>query len=361
MGKSRSSFIPRLLALYKVLPRYPKSSISIEQLKNGLRSHYSDQIDEQSLTKAIRRDLELLPELFISGQLKSSGGIGNKPIKYHLSQDVLIEPFSAELALVLVMANEYLHQHLPNETYSKVEGFFKSAESQLQKSTQLNGWKNRLRSVSDGYAEIKKTKHQSEMQELIYEALLNGDVWLQGKYRKERVDYVSDYILKPHGIVQFGQIPYLIASKIVGDKSILRTFNMLYFEQLEIIPEKISIDIATYDLDVLVKNREFENTLFSREELGIFFVFEEDLLGELVINPIGDLQDIQKIDDGFYELRATCMLSNSRVEWFVKNAHLIQILAPDVLREEIVDRASIALEKNDLSDPYLKFEKNIGI
>ena len=83
MGKSRSSLIPRLLALYKVLPRYPKSSISIEQLKNSLRSHYSDQIDEQSLTKAIRRDLELLPELFISGQLKSSGGIGNKPIKYH--------------------------------------------------------------------------------------------------------------------------------------------------------------------------------------------------------------------------------------------------------------------------------------
>ena len=151
------------------------------------------------------------------------------------------------------------------------------------------------------------------------------------------------------------------------DKSIdlENNFDGVENEELEDIqpfdPEKISIDIATYDLDVLVKNREFENTLFSREELGIFFVFEEDLLGELVINPIGDLQDIQKIDDGFYELRATCMLSNSRVEWFVKNAHLIQILAPDVLREEIVDRASIALEKNDLSDPYLKFEKNIGI
>ena len=99
MGKSRSSFIPRLLALYKVLPRYPKSSISIEQLKNGLRSHYSDQIDEQSLTKAIRRDLELLPDLFISGQLKSSGG--KKQYFIRSIQEVLWIPMKMELVILM--------------------------------------------------------------------------------------------------------------------------------------------------------------------------------------------------------------------------------------------------------------------
>ena len=144
-------------------------------------------------------------------------------------------------------------------------------------------------------------------------------------------------------------------SKIIKGKSELRTFNMLNFTEVKIIPEKISVNIDPYDVDDLVEEREFEDAFFDREELGVFCVFEGELLEELEINPIGNDQTIIHLHDQYYELSARSVITRSRMEWFAKNAHLIQIIAPDELREEIVDRASITLEKNDLCDSSAKF------
>ncbi|OTG75451.1 hypothetical protein B9T26_05560 [Acinetobacter sp. ANC 4169] len=352
MNNTQANLIRRLLTLYKALPRSPKSPISIVELKESVRSNYSECIDEQSLIKAIRRDLELLPELLISGELTSIEGKGNKPRKYQLSQDAWMEALSAELALVLVMANEYLNQHLPDEIYSKVEGFFRSAELQLQSNTKLKDWNYRFRFVPDGYAQIQKTQHHAEIQKLIYKALLNGNVWLQGKYRKEGTQNITSYLLKPQGVIQYGQKPYLIASKIIANKSILRTFNILHFEELKIIPEKITIDVEAYDLEDLVENREFEYAFFNREKLDVFFVFEEELLDELTSNPIGDFQTIKKIDEGYYELRASCMLTNSRMNWLTEKAEYLQIVAPDCLFEEIQCRITKAGEKYQIFNEF---------
>ncbi|WP_291352675.1 WYL domain-containing protein [Acinetobacter sp. UBA3106] len=350
--QTQNSLITRLIALYKTLPRFPKSALPIEQLKEYVRSYYSDQIDEQSLTKAIRRDLELLPELLVSGSLENRDGKGNQPRKYLLSQDAWIEPLNSELALVLVMANEYLNQQLPDEIYSKVEGFFRSAELQLQSDTKLKNWNSRFRFVPDGYAQIQKTEHHTEIQKIIYQALLEGNVWLQGNYRKEGTQITENYLLKPQGVIQYGQKPYLIASKITENKTLLRTFNILHFENLKIVPEKISIDVEIYDLEGLVENREFEYALFNREEQDIFFVFEEELLDELNLNPIGDFQTIKKIDEGYYELRASCVLTNSRMDWLTEKAEYLQIVAPDCLFEEIQFRITKAGEKHQIFNEF---------
>lgn len=356
MKKAQSKLLKRLLTLYKVLPRYPQEFISIVSLKNKVRKNYSNCIDEASIIKAIRRDLDLLPELFISGDLLTEDGKGNQPKKYQLSQDACLEPMSNELALILVMAHEFLQHNLPNEIYEKVEGFFQSAESQLQQNTQLNDWHSRIRFVPDGYGIIKKTPHQIEIQQLVYQALLDGNVWLKGKYRKEGTQEIESYTLKPQGIIQYGQKPYLMASKIRGNKSDLRTFNLMNFEKLEIIPEKITIELEFYDLEDLIEEREFEDAYFEREEQDIFLVIQEELLDEVQSNPIGDFQSITKIDEGYYELRASCVMTTSRFDWFVKNAHLIQVVFHDELRREIEYRAAIAIEKNGFNNPLLDIQ-----
>jgi hypothetical protein len=58
---------------------------------------------------------------------------------------------NAELALVLVMANNYLHQYLPEQVYLNVVGFFESATKQLEQNTLLQDWQERIRFVPTGY------------------------------------------------------------------------------------------------------------------------------------------------------------------------------------------------------------------
>lgn len=55
MKKIQSKLINRILALYKIIPRFPQEQVSISTLKKKVSSNYSECIDELSLIKAIRR------------------------------------------------------------------------------------------------------------------------------------------------------------------------------------------------------------------------------------------------------------------------------------------------------------------
>ncbi|MGA4744539.1 hypothetical protein ACPC5Q_14815 [Acinetobacter junii] len=50
----------------------------------------------------------------------------------------------------------------------------------------------------------------------------------------------------------------------------------------------------------------------------------------------------------------------SLMNWLVEKAHLIQIIAPQELRHEIVYRASVALERNDHGDSIVSLESLIN-
>lgn len=362
MNKSIQSQVERILNLYHALPREPQAAYPIEKLKQKVRNFYNDEIDEKSIKKNILRDLKTIELILVSGQLIEVKARGRRASSFCLSQNACIEQFGSELALVLVMAKEYLSQNLPNDVYEKAEGFFEAAEQQLEKNTQISEWHNKIRYVPAGYGKQLYRKEQHDfVAQTIYEALLDDSVWLEALYRKEGSQIQTKYILKPQGIIQHGQKPYLMASKIVGSKSELRTFNMLRFDDVQIISEKIHVDIDYYDLEELVLDREFEHSYFDRVAQDIFFVFHETLLEELELNPISDDQYIQQIgDDEYYELSATCCITSSLMDWFVVNSHLIQMIKSEELCEEIVYRATIALEKNKISDPIMTLESLIN-
>lgn len=357
MDKSISSQVERILNLYNALPREPQKAYSIEELKQKVRHFYNNEIDERSLKKNILRDLKTIELILVSGTLIEIKASGRRASSFCLSQNAYVEQFDSELALVLVMAKEYLSHNLPREVYGKAKGFFEAAEQQLEKNTQISAWYSKIRFVPEGYGKINREERHTLVTEKIYGALLDDHLWLEALYRKEGSHLQTKYILKPQGIIQHGQQPYLIASKIVGSKSELRTFNLLRFDEIEVIQEKAHVDINHYDIDVLVNEREFEDAYFDRVEQEMFFVFHEELLEELKLKPICINQDIQRIQDHeYYELRATSCVTTSLMNWLVEKAHLIQIIAPQKLREEIVDRATISLERNNYGDSIITLE-----
>ena len=353
MSKTNINLINRVLELYKVLPRAPKSALTIEEFKEKVRHYYDRDIEEKSFVKAIQRDLELIPKLLSAGALTLIESRGRKAAQYCLSQNAFIEQFSSELALVLVMANNYLCEYLPTDIQQNVNGFFEAAKQQLTKDTHLDNWQSRFRFVPQNFIKNAENPYDSEEIKTIYQAVLEDGVWLEAEYRKENHFDSHTYMLKPHGIIHCGDKQFLIASKIVKEKGELRTFNMLNFGCVKIIPERISVHIDPYYIDDLVDQREFEWALFDREELDIFFIFDEKLLDGLQRNPIGKNQIISYLEEHHYELTAQCVITNSCIDWFMKNAHLIQVITPNVLREEIVYRATVALERNEIVDPFL--------
>ncbi|MGO3918522.1 helix-turn-helix transcriptional regulator [Acinetobacter venetianus] len=361
MDKSISSQVERILNLYHVLPREPQKAYSIEELKQKVRHFYNNEIDERSLKKNILRDLKTIEFILVSGNLIEIKASGRRASSFCLSQNAYVEQFGSELALVLVMAKEYLSHNLPKEVYEKAKGFFEAAEQQLEKNTQISAWHSKIRFVPDGYGKINREERHTLVTQKIYRALLDDTLWLEALYRKEGSHLQTKYILKPQGIIQHGQQPYLIASKIVGSKSELRTFNLFRFDEVNIIEEKAHVDINHYDIDILVDEREFENAYFDRVEQEIFFVFHEELLEELKIKPICINQDIKQIEDHeYYELRVTSFITTSLMNWLVEKAHLIQIIAPQELREEVVYRATVALERNDHGDSIVSLESLIN-
>ena len=338
MEKSVSSQVERILSLYRTLPRAPQRACTIEKLKPQIRSFYDGDIDEKSIGRKIRRDLQRLKKILVTGSVLCTTGKGNQPDKFRLSSNASLENQSSELALVLVMANDYIRQNIPYQFYEKVEGFFVSAQEQLKGNTQVGNWHSRVRFVPEGYSSASyQDKHNNAAQiQLIYNALLDDDACLFVSYRKEGRDEETEYTLKPHGIIQHGNKQYLMASKIENRRSKLRTFNMQRFDKVEIIAPQAIVSVDSYDLDELVEEKEYENAFFEREELEIKLRCDDYLRNELEENPINSSQNTESADEeGYFYLTASCMVTTSVLNWLIEKSHSIKVVEPTELYEKV--------------------------
>ena len=180
------NYMDRIHALYHRLPRDPQKPCTIDELKETIRDLYNTGINISSLKRAIQRDLDQLESFLSVGTVLYLDGKGNQPAQYRLSKNALIEKMNSELALILVMANDYIRQCVPDKIYEKVEGFFESATQLLEEDTKLSDWQSRIRFVPDGYGQLNKTAQNELIIQKIYEALLDNNAWLDVLYRKEK-------------------------------------------------------------------------------------------------------------------------------------------------------------------------------
>ena len=102
----------------------------------------------------------LLLSVLVSGDLIEIKASGRRASSFYLSPNAYVQQFSSELALVLIMAKEYLSHNLPNDIYGKVKGFFEAAEQQLEKDTQIGAWHSKMRFVPEGYGKINRDEQR---------------------------------------------------------------------------------------------------------------------------------------------------------------------------------------------------------
>lgn len=322
--------------LYRYLPREPETLLSVSDLKKYVRHLYNDEIDEKSIDKNIKRDLKKLDSILTLGSLRRDVYNGNQPDRYGLTSDASIEKISSELALALVMADDYLNQYLPEEIYNKIQGFFKAAEKQLVRDTKLANWKSRIRILPTRYSNINQKKYKNVCIENIYKALLDNESWLKCIYIREYETFENFYVLKPHGIIQYGDKQFLMASKIQDNKkNQLRTFNIQRFSEIELIPSKLLFDVESIDLDFLVKEKEYEMAYFNREIKKIKLCCESYLKDDVGLFNLGENKKIHEINEDYFILDTQCMVTQSLLNWLIEKAYSIQVLEPKDLYEKI--------------------------
>jgi hypothetical protein len=82
----------------------------------------------------------------------------------------------------------------------------------------LQDWQERIRFVPTGYHNMNIEYYITDQVKNIYTALLDNEQWIKCLYRKEGEKKQNIYTLKPHGIIQYGNKQYLMASKIIDQK-----------------------------------------------------------------------------------------------------------------------------------------------
>lgn len=338
----------RILALYRQLPRSPEPYISIDQLENCL--HFGSR-------KTLQRDLELLKKSLATGKIEKIASKGRAPAQYRLSANAIIERFSPELALSLVMANSFLEQHLPPYAYCKVSGLFESAEKQLEKHTHLKEWSSRIRFIYEGYCQQHYELAPEYMIELLYQAMMDEHSWVKIQYQREYDNDIVDYVIRPHGMINRGRKQFIIAHKIETNTSILRTFCLHRIRDVQPAQEKLSVNIDSFEIYQAIEDQEHEWALFDREVLRVKLRCEQALYAILEESELGNMIKLGNVGvNGYFYVLTDVLITETVLNWLVEKAHQVRVMYPEKLADILKKRIQQAVDlyaDNDFEDNFL--------
>lgn len=334
----------RVLALYRQLPRSPAAYISIDQLENCL--HFGKR-------KTLQRDLDLLNKSLATGKIEKIVSKGRTPAQYRLSSNAIIEQFSPELALSLMMANSFLEQHVPPHVYCKVSGLFQSADKQLEKYTHLKEWNSRIRFIHDGYCQHAYQLAPAHVIELLYQAMMDDHSWIKIQYQREYDNDILDYVIRPHGMINRGRKQFIIAHKIENNSSILRTFCLHRIRDIQPAQENLCVDVDSFEIYQAIEDQQHEYALFDREIIRVKLrcddvvhpVFEESEFGNMEESEFGNMIELGETStSGYFYVLTDILVTETVLNWLVEKAHQVRVIHPEKLAREIKTRIQQAVD-----------------
>ncbi|WP_282176422.1 helix-turn-helix transcriptional regulator [Vibrio nereis] len=200
----KSSTQESLALAFEILKRIPKShQITAKELHQQLQ-HIGIERD----LRTIQRNLEMLCEHFDIIRDERSKPYGYRWNKN--SEGMALPKLSAQEALLLSLAEEYLIKLLPVNITASLDGFFQEAKHKLNPigdSSKEREWLKKVRVVSETQP-LLPPKISTEVFSAISEALFH-DRLLNIEYYNAKQDQKSALVM-PLGLAQQGQRMYLV-------------------------------------------------------------------------------------------------------------------------------------------------------
>lgn len=326
MATDRETLL-RQWQMLRMIPRHPYK-ITAKTLQEKLES------DNFIVSKrTVERDLISLSESFplLSDQR-------DKPFGWSWSKDAKVfdvPGLSNSEALTFKLVEQHLKPLLPASTLNQLAPYFATAEQHLSalsgKST-LHSWLDKARVVQPSQT-LLAPNVDADSQQAVYEALLqNHQIGIE--YLKRGAKKPTRYVVHPLGIVQRGQIIYLVCTMF--DFSDIRILAMHRMKSAEMLEEPANRP-DDFDLDAYISSGVFG---FGGEEaITLEVVFTPPSGDHLYETPLSADQVLTPLDNGCLKVSATVVNTEQLRWWLLGFGEHVEVLAPLQLRENMAQTA----------------------
>ena len=235
--------LARQWSILRLIPREPRS-ISAAELHVRLKD-----IGFGCSRRTVERDLNQL-ESFGFGLTCDDTAVPNL-WHWHKDAGLNLPAMTVSDALLLAMVRDYLAPILPPTVATVLEPQFKSAQDLLESASKTNpmaAWRDKVVSIPAMQRLIAPEVASGIMDEAA-SALIHQNK-LSVTYRSRSAGKLSELTLNPLGLVQRGQVFYLIAT--TGDYPDVRLYALHRINSAKALPEAITavdgFDPAGFDL-----------------------------------------------------------------------------------------------------------------
>ena len=283
--------------------------------------------------RTIERDLQSLAYIFPIASDERS-----KPFGWSWQKDATsfdLPGLTNSQAITLLLAREHLQSLLPLSALKQLKDFFDLAELTLSVSERHVGiasWLNKIRVIPSTQPLIAP-KVDDEVQSVLHEALIfNKQCHVQYHSREKAV--VDAYPIHPLGIVQRGQILYLVCT--IKSYPNIRLLAMHRILQAEVLDQP-SNSPEGFNLDDYVKSQALG--WLPKNDIQLEAIFSQGVAIHLAESLLSVDQCLYPTLDGKVRLVATVKETNQLIWWLQGFGADVEVVAPQELRTQLNETA----------------------
>ena len=329
MTNTSPDTLMRQWQLLRLIPRHPHL-VTASDLQRRL------EVERYVVTKrTVERDLQALSAVFPLMLDERS-----RPYGWSWQHDAPafdLPGLSNSEALTLLLAREHLSSLLPAATLAQLRSHFRMAEIKLASHGSAD-WMDKVR-VIPATQPLLAPRIDANIQATINDALLLGRQ-VQVRYRKRHADTDESYPIHPLGLVQRGQVLYLVCT--------IKTYPQLRMLALHRIQAAAVLELTLvvpddFSLDAYIKTDAFG--WLPGESIFLEAAFTADVASHLEETPLAEDQIITPLPDGRVKVAAS-VRETLQLRWWLQGfGDRVEVLSPPALRAQLAETARRMAER----------------
>jgi predicted DNA-binding transcriptional regulator YafY len=319
-----SDSVARQVYALSLIPRYPRS------VPTTFIKHELNEVGFHAPIRTVQRDLVSLTLRWPMICDDSS-----KPFRWSWEPDAsgsMFPVMDPAEALTIALAEQHLKSLLPNNSYRKIETYFKQARQTLSTidKSKLRRWTQKVRVFPRGQP-LQMATIRKDIEQVIYEALLN-DTKVRVLYRKRYATVSSEYIISPLGLVSRNAVHYLVCA-VDHDPGSIRYLPLHRFTKAVDLYEPAEIPEG-FSLDSYLETNPL-GFLRSVDPVNLEVIFSAEAAYHLSETPLNKTQSITQTRDGRVRIKATVADTSELRFWILGFGSSAEVIRPTSLRKEL--------------------------
>ena len=323
MAHASPDTLMRQWQLLRLIPRHPQL-VTASDLRRRL------EVEGYVVTKrTVERDLQALSVIFPLMLDERS-----RPYGWSWHQDAPafdLPGLSNSEALTLLLAREHLSDLLPAATLAQLRSHFRMAEIKLASHGGAD-WMDKVR-VIPAAQPLLAPRIEASIQATINDALLLGRQ-VRVAYRKRDAETDESYPIHPLGLVQRGQVLYLVCT--IKNYPQLRLLALHRIQAAATLEQALTVP-ADFSLDGYIRSGAFG--WLPGESIHLEAAFTEEVAAHLEETPLAEDQILSALPDGRVKVSAT-VRETLQLRWWLQGfGDAVEVLSPTALRQQQAETA----------------------